>query len=91
MIRAMTDDYGYPHRHLLGIQGLYPWEIKDLLDRADGYVEQCRSAEKKSDVLRGRTMVNLFYESSTALAPALSWQANAWGWTSLTWVFRPPA
>ncbi|WP_404379982.1 aspartate carbamoyltransferase catalytic subunit [Caenispirillum salinarum] len=61
----MTDDYGYPHRHLLGIQGLYPWEIKDLLDRADTYVDQCRSAEKKTDVLRGRTMVNLFYESST--------------------------
>ncbi|EKV32671.1 Aspartate carbamoyltransferase [Caenispirillum salinarum AK4] len=65
MIRAMTDDYGYPHRHLLGIQGLYPWQIKDLLDRADAYVDQCRSAEKKSDVLRGRSMVNLFYESST--------------------------
>ncbi|WP_085952408.1 aspartate carbamoyltransferase catalytic subunit [Caenispirillum salinarum] len=61
----MTDDYGYPHRHLLGIQGLYPWQIKDLLDRADAYVDQCRSAEKKSDVLRGRSMVNLFYESST--------------------------
>lgn len=65
MIRAMTEDYGYPHRHLLGIQGLYPWEIKALLDRADLYVEQCRSDDKKTDTLRGRTVLNLFFESST--------------------------
>ncbi|SOD89785.1 aspartate carbamoyltransferase [Caenispirillum bisanense] len=65
MIRAMTDDYGYPHRHLLGIEGKHPWEIKALLDLADHYVEQSRSGSKKTEELRGRTIVNLFFENST--------------------------
>ena len=36
----------YPHRHLLGIQGLGPLEITAILDLADGYVAQNRSDEK---------------------------------------------
>ena len=61
----MTDEPGYPHRHLLGIEGKHPWEIKALLDLADRYAEQSRSASKKTDTLRGRTIVNLFFENST--------------------------
>ncbi len=55
----------YPHRHLLGIEGLSPQEINLLLDLSEGYVEQNRSAEKKKSVLSGRTVINLFYENST--------------------------
>lgn len=55
----------FPHRHLLGIQGLTPQEITLLLDLSDGYVEQNRSADKKKSLLRGRTVINLFFESST--------------------------
>ncbi|MBW7849766.1 MAG: aspartate carbamoyltransferase catalytic subunit [Rhodospirillales bacterium] len=55
----------FPHRHLLGIQGLTPQHITMLLDLADGYVEQNRAADKKKALLRGRTVINLFYESST--------------------------
>jgi aspartate carbamoyltransferase catalytic subunit len=55
----------YPHRHLLGIEGLQPHEILALLDRAESAVEISRQVEKKKAVLRGRTQINLFFEAST--------------------------
>jgi len=55
----------FRHRHLLGIEGLNPLEITTLLDGAEAYVEQNRQADKKKSVLRGRTIINLFFESST--------------------------
>ena len=55
----------FPHRHLLGIEGLSPGEITLILDLADGYVALNRRADKKTAVLRGRTQINLFFESST--------------------------
>jgi len=51
--------------HLLGIEGLSPSEITGLLDLADDYVKLNRSADKKSSLLRGRTLINLFFENST--------------------------
>ncbi len=56
---------GFPHRHLLGIEGLSPNEITALLDRSESYVEQNREIDKKKAVLRGRTVINLFFEVST--------------------------
>jgi aspartate carbamoyltransferase catalytic subunit len=55
----------FPHRHLLGIEGLSPGAIGLLLDRAESYVEQNRQADKKQSLLRGRTIINLFFENST--------------------------
>ncbi len=55
----------FPHRHLLGIQGLSPSDIELLLDRADEAVAISRQREKKTSTLRGRTQINLFYEAST--------------------------
>jgi aspartate carbamoyltransferase catalytic subunit len=49
----------------LGIEGLTAAEITAVLDLADGYVEQNRRADKRSTALRGRTMMNLFFEDST--------------------------
>jgi aspartate carbamoyltransferase catalytic subunit len=56
---------GFPHRHLLGIEGLQPEEILGLLDLAEQAVEVSRQIEKKKAVLRGRTQINLFFEAST--------------------------
>jgi aspartate carbamoyltransferase catalytic subunit len=58
-------DLPFPHRHLLGIEGLSPEEISLLLDRSETYVEQNRQADKKKSVLGGRTIINLFFEAST--------------------------
>jgi aspartate carbamoyltransferase catalytic subunit len=55
----------FPHRHLLGIEGLSPDDITFVLDLADGYVELNRQAEKKRALLRGRTIINCFFENST--------------------------
>jgi len=55
----------FPHRHLLGIDGLKADDINAILDLAEGYVEQNRADDKKRTVLRGRTIINLFFENST--------------------------
>jgi aspartate carbamoyltransferase catalytic subunit len=55
----------YSHRHLLGIEGLSADEITGLLDLADSYVELNRQPDKKGSLLRGRTIINLFFENST--------------------------
>jgi aspartate carbamoyltransferase catalytic subunit len=57
--------FSFPHRHLLGIEGLSPNDITQLLDRAESYIEQNRQADKKQSLLRGRTIINLFFENST--------------------------
>ncbi|MDX2143290.1 MAG: aspartate carbamoyltransferase catalytic subunit [Rhodospirillaceae bacterium] len=55
----------FPHRHLLGIEGLTPLEINHLLDLSDRYVAVNRGADKTSTALAGRTVINLFFENST--------------------------
>ena len=55
----------FPHRHLLGIEGLSPRDIEILLNHADQAVEISRQVEKKKSTLRGRTLINLFFEAST--------------------------
>jgi aspartate carbamoyltransferase catalytic subunit len=55
----------FPHRHLLGIEGLSPLDIQALLDLAEEQVEVSRQVEKKKSTLRGRTQINLFFEPST--------------------------
>jgi aspartate carbamoyltransferase catalytic subunit len=55
----------FPHRHLLGIEGLSPIEIRALLDKSESYVEHNRKTDKKLNTLQGRTIVNLFFENST--------------------------
>jgi len=42
-----------------------PADITALLDLSEAYVEQNRAHEKKSSLLRGRTVINLFFENST--------------------------
>ncbi|WP_439814730.1 aspartate carbamoyltransferase catalytic subunit [Zavarzinia sp. CC-PAN008] len=55
----------YPHRHLLGIEGLSAQTIAGLLDLSETYVELSRQVDKKRAVMRGRTQINLFFETST--------------------------
>jgi len=58
-------DPDFPHRHLLGIEGLTPPEIDHLLDISERYVDPNKGTDKTSDALAGRTIVNLFFENST--------------------------
>jgi aspartate carbamoyltransferase catalytic subunit len=62
---AATSSFVLNRRHLLGIEGLSREEIVGLLDLAGEFVELNRQIEKKRTSLRGRTQINLFFESST--------------------------
>jgi aspartate carbamoyltransferase catalytic subunit len=52
-------------RHLLGIADLEPDEITLILDTAEAMTEIAARPIKKVPTLRGRTVVNLFFEPST--------------------------
>jgi len=52
-------------RDLLGVEGLNPDSVAEILDLSETYVALNRDAQKKSDVLRGRTLILLFFETST--------------------------
>ncbi|MBW2714426.1 MAG: aspartate carbamoyltransferase catalytic subunit [Deltaproteobacteria bacterium] len=52
-------------RDLLGIEGLDRADIERILDTADHMREVGKRVVKKVPTLRGRTIVNLFFESST--------------------------
>ncbi|HEX9367562.1 MAG TPA: aspartate carbamoyltransferase catalytic subunit [Vicinamibacterales bacterium] len=52
-------------RHLLGIADLAPDEISLILDTAEAMTEIAARPIKKVPTLRGRTVVNLFFEPST--------------------------
>ncbi|MEI6245839.1 MAG: aspartate carbamoyltransferase catalytic subunit [Acidobacteriota bacterium] len=52
-------------RHLLGIEDLEPGEISLILDTAVAMKEVGTRSIKKVPALRGRTVVNLFFEAST--------------------------
>jgi aspartate carbamoyltransferase catalytic subunit len=50
-------------RHILGIEGMSPIEIRGLLDR--GHMFADNPHDSVSNALRGKTIINLFYENST--------------------------
>jgi len=54
-----------PVRHLLGIEGLSKESALQLLDAARAFWEMNRRSVKKAPTLRGKTVINLFFENST--------------------------
>jgi len=52
-------------KHLLGIRGLSAEEITHILDTAETFREVSEREIKKVPTLRGRTLINLFFEPST--------------------------
>lgn len=59
------EGYEFKHRHLLAIKDLKSFDIDALLNKADEYVIQNRNKNKRSNLLEGRTVINLFFENST--------------------------
>ena len=52
-------------KHLLGIQDLSIPDVKLILDEAKKFISLNKSKNKKLDILRGKTQINLFFEPST--------------------------
>ena len=65
MSEIALDQIRFPHRHLLGIEGLTSDVISLLLDRAESFVEHNRQVDNTLSSLSGRTIINLFFEDST--------------------------
>jgi aspartate carbamoyltransferase catalytic subunit len=55
----------FPHRHLLGISDLAPADIVAVLDLGESFLAVGEREVKKVTTLRGRTVINLFFENST--------------------------
>src|SRR5215218_5193078 len=53
------------HRHLLSVDELSREDIERILGRAESFAEVSGREIKKVPTLRGRTVINLFYEAST--------------------------
>lgn len=54
-----------PRRHLLSVRDLSRDDVERLLETARGFASTLDREVKKLPTLRGRTVVNLFYEAST--------------------------
>jgi aspartate carbamoyltransferase catalytic subunit len=55
----------FPHRHLLGIEGLSASDILTILDAAEPWIAFNRGARKADKRLAGLTQINAFFENST--------------------------
>ena len=65
LMHAIIPDTAFPHRHLLGIEELTAGDVSAILDLSEHYIALNREPQKKTDVLRGRTLILLFFENST--------------------------
>ena len=52
-------------KHFLSIEGLSREILTEILDRAEQFVTLPNKAQKKFPLLRGKTVMNLFFENST--------------------------
>jgi aspartate carbamoyltransferase catalytic subunit len=55
----------WPHRNLLGLEDLTAEDIRTILETADAFEDVSTRSVKKVPALRGRVVVNLFFEDST--------------------------
>ena len=60
-----ADGQGWSRRHLIDIRSLSRGEIEHLFETARSFREVSKRSVKKVPALRGRVVINLFYEPST--------------------------
>ena len=61
----MTSDYRFAHRHILCLDDLSPGDIEYILKISKSLKEISTRSIKKVPTLRGKTIINLFFEPST--------------------------
>ena len=72
-------------RHLLSVEDLTRADIERLCDRATSFAEVAQREIKKVPALRGRTVLNLFYEASTRTRSSFELAAKRLGLSSRAW------
>ena len=60
-----VEEHRWTRKHLLGLEELSADDIRFVLDTADSFKEVSTRSIKKVPSLRGRVLVNLFFEDST--------------------------
>lgn len=61
----MSSEHLFAHKHILGLDHLSVPDIEHILNTAESFKEISRRSIKKVPVLRGKTVVTLFFEPST--------------------------
>ncbi|KPJ99130.1 MAG: aspartate carbamoyltransferase [Desulfobacterales bacterium SG8_35] len=61
----MSSQYLFAHKHILGLDHLSVPDIEHILNTAESFKEISTRAIKKVPVLRGKTVITLFFEPST--------------------------
>jgi aspartate carbamoyltransferase catalytic subunit len=56
---------GFRHHHLLSIADLDRRDVDQILDAAELFIEVSRRPVRKVPTLRGKTLINMFFEAST--------------------------
>lgn len=69
----------FPRPHFLSAADLNPATARDLLDLADAFVARNRAGAAPLDLMRGRTVVNLFFENSTRTSASFEIAAKRLG------------
>ncbi|MBI1370587.1 MAG: aspartate carbamoyltransferase catalytic subunit [Planctomycetes bacterium] len=64
-MNAKAAPYVWPHKHLIGIEQLSAADIRFLFETARGFEAVSTRSIKKVPALRGKVVVNLFFEPST--------------------------
>ena len=63
-MKAAADKHQWARKHLLGLEDLSADEIRFILDTADSFKEVSTRSVKKVPALRGRVVVNAFWEDT---------------------------
>ena len=61
----METEYRFTHKHILGLEDLSAKDIDYILRAAESFKEISQRPIKKVPTLRGKTVINLFFEPST--------------------------
>jgi len=64
-LKRKSRQFRWQRRHLLGLRELSAEEITYILDTAKGFEQISTRSVKKAPALRGKVVVNLFFEDST--------------------------
>ncbi|MHC4193262.1 MAG: aspartate carbamoyltransferase catalytic subunit [Planctomycetota bacterium] len=75
-LRRKNRQFRWNHKHLLGLRELDAQEITHILDTAEGFEQISTRSVKKAPPLRGKVVVNLFFEDSTRTRNSFALAAN---------------
>ncbi len=75
-LKRKSKQFKWLRKHLLGLRELSAEEITYILDTAEGFEQISTRSVKKAPPLRGKVVVNLFYEDSTRTRNSFSLAAS---------------